>query len=732
MESKSAPGPAHFTGSNACQSCHASQTAEWRQSQHHAAMAVASEQTMLGNFNDAAFTYARTISRFFKRNGKFYVRTDGRDGRLADFEIKYTFGVQPLQQYLIEFPDGRLQALSIAWDARSKEEGGQRWFHLYPGERITHQDELHWSRPAQNWNFMCADCHSTAVRKNYDPVADRFATEWSEISVGCEACHGPGSNHVAWAMRPRGRFEQADSSKGLKNRLDERRADSWTVSAATGNPVRSRPRVSDREIETCAQCHSRRRQIAEGYEAGKRFLDYYRPALLSSPLYHADGQQRDEVYNWGSFLQSKMHAAGVTCSDCHNPHSGKLRAQGNAVCSTCHLPARYDTSEHHRHKQISAGAACASCHMPSATYMVIDPRHDHSLRVPRPDLSVKYGTPNACTGCHTNRDAHWAVARLAAWYGQGREPDARERVAEAFAAAADDRLDARSRVGALAGDHTLRSITRASALAEWRPAVDQATLAVFAEGLRDPSPLIRLGALQSAAQLPADLRLPLVAPLLSDPLRTLRIEAASMLADAPGERLSMEQQAAFQYAAAEFMESQNYNADRGDARVNLGTFLARRGDGLNAETQLKAALSIDPFFQPAYVNLADLYRTQGRDADGERVLRAGLALVPGSAILHHALGLALVRRQRLGEAVPELERATALQPADARFAYVYAVALHSTGKTSAAIARLEKALTAHPTNIDILSALVSFHQTRGDSALADRYAEQLRLLSVSR
>ncbi|MGH2604044.1 MAG: tetratricopeptide repeat protein, partial [Dehalococcoidia bacterium] len=195
-------------------------------------------------------------------------------------------------------------------------------------------------------------------------------------------------------------------------------------------------------------------------------------------------------------------------------------------------------------------------------------------------------------------------------------------------------MDAPSRLGALAGDHTLRSITRASALAEWRPAVDQAALAVFAEGLRDSSPLIRLGALQSAAQLPADLRLPLVAPLLSDPLRTLRIEAASMLADAPGERLSMEQQAAFQYAAAEFIESQNYNADRGDARVNLGTFLARRGDGVNAETQLKAALSIDPFFQPAYVNLADLYRTQGRDADGERVLRAGLALAPGSAILH--------------------------------------------------------------------------------------------------
>lgn len=720
---------AHFIGSNACQTCHGSQTAEWRESQHHAAMAEASAETVLGDFNDASFTYAGTTSLFFEQGGKFFVRTDGADGRLADFEIRYTFGVFPLQQYLIEFPDGRLQALSIAWDAGPGNEGGLRWFHLYPNEQVTHDDELHWSRGAQNWNFMCADCHWTAVRKNYDPVADRFATQWSEISVGCEACHGPGSSHVNWAKQPRGgRLEHADSSKGLNLRLDERRAVNWTVSAATGNAVRSQARVTEREIEICAQCHSRRRQIAEGYEAGKPFLDHYRPALLTGALYHADGQQRDEVYNWGSFLQSRMHAAGVTCSDCHNPHSGKLRAQGNGVCATCHLPAKYDAPGHHHHEEGSAGASCTSCHMPTATYMVIDPRHDHSLRVARPDLSVKHGTPNACTGCHTNRDARWAAAGVRAWYGDEPEPE-RERVAAAFNAAASGSLDAHTRLRALAGDGALPSITRASALAELSFGGSRATLETLAESLFDPNPLIRLGALLSAAQLPVDLRLPLVAPLLSDPLRTLRIEAASVLADAPGERLSMEQRAAFQHAAAEFMESQSYNADRADARVNLATFLARRGDGANAEDQLEAALSIDPYFLATYVNLADLYRMQGRDAEGERVLRAGLALAPGSAMLHHALGLALVRMQRLADAVAELERATALDPADARFAYVFAVALHSTGKADAAIAKLEKALTAHPTNSDILSALMSFHREQGETALSERYAEQLRALS---
>jgi predicted CXXCH cytochrome family protein len=342
-----------------------------------------------------------------RATGKFFVNTDGPDGKLRDYEIKYTFGVYPLQQYLVEFPDGRLQALSIAWDSRPKKDGGQRWFHLYPNERVTYDDELHWTRPSQNWNFMCADCHSTDVRKNYDPATDKFQTRWAEISVGCEACHGPGSHHLEWAATqspPLPKGEEANrTDRGLSARLDERRGITWSVNPASGNAVRSEPRAAEREIEVCAQCHARRGQIAEGYRAGKPLLDYYHPALLTPPLYHSDGQQRGEVYNWGSFLQSKMYASGVTCSDCHNPHSGKLRAEGNTLCATCHLPSKYGTGAHHHHKPASAGASCVSCHMPTTTYMMVDPRHDHSLRVPRPDLSVKFGTPNACNGCHTGR-----------------------------------------------------------------------------------------------------------------------------------------------------------------------------------------------------------------------------------------------------------------------------------------------------------------------------------------
>ena len=693
-------------------------------------MAEASEQTVLGRFDGAQFSYAGTTTAFVKRDGKFVVRTDGPDGKVGDFEVKYTFGVAPLQQYLIELSGGRVQALSIAWDSRPRNRGGQRWFHLYPNERVTHDDELHWSRPSQNWNFMCADCHSTGLRKNYDRETDRFRTQFAEISVGCEACHGPGSRHLEWAAaRTTGKPGPIDSSKGLNTRLDERRGVAWIVNATTGNATRSRPRTSDREIESCAQCHARRSQIADGYEAGKPFLDYYRPALLSRPLYHADGQQRDEVYIWGGFLQSRMYARGVTCSDCHNPHSGSLRAEGNAVCATCHLPAKYDTPAHHHHQMASAGASCVGCHMPATTYMVIDPRRDHSLRIPRPDLSATLGTPNACTNCHTQRDARWAATRMTAWYGAAPALGPHERLAMALSAVDSGALDAQARLSALAADATQSTIARATALAELNFPRTGGALSALTNGLRDTSALVRLGALQSVAQFPVASRLSLVEPLLSDPMKSIRVEAAHVLAAVPADQMSVEGQAAFERAAAEYVDVQRYNADRAEARVNLGTFLAERGDFVGAEAELRSAIRIAPSSIPAYVNLADVYRSLGRDGDGERLLRDALADAPKSGVLHFALGLALTRLNRGDSALREFARAAGLEPGNARFAYVHAVALHSAGKVDAAIARLKSALTAHPGNGDILAALAKFYEARGEGAEARRYADQLRALT---
>jgi len=718
--------PAHYVGTNTCGSCHSPQLTEWRSSQHQAAMADASDRSVKGDFSDAHFTYAGTTSRFFKQDGKYFVRTDGPDGRLGDFEIKYTFGVEPLQQYLIELTDGRVQALSIAWDTRPKAQGGQRWFHLYPRDQIRSDDELHWTRPAQNWNNMCADCHSTGLRKNYDAASNRFHTTWAEISVGCEACHGPGSGHVAWASRR----SRSDSTSGLVARLTERRGVTWNVSTTSGNAARSSPRATDREIETCARCHSRRSQIAEGYDAGKSLYDFYRPALLNRPAYYADGQQRDEVYTWGSFLQSRMYAHGVTCSDCHNPHTGKVRASGNTLCASCHLPTKYDASTHHHHVPSSAGAACVSCHMPASTYMVVDPRHDHSLRVPRPDLSVTLGTPNACTNCHTNRDARWAATYTKAWYGS--EPHGYQRFAKSFATADAGAIDAQSQLTALAGNDSQPAIVRATALSELSGASTPEAFAVIATSVRDPSPLVRLAALQSLEHVAPPQRVQLVGPLLADSTRTVRIAAARLLAGIPPSLMSLAQYSAFQRASAEFVDAQRQNADRAESRANLGTFLAELGDVASGETELKSAILLDARFVPAYVNLADLYRGVGRDADGERLLREGLTRTPGSAVLHYALGLVLTRLNRSDSALHEFDRAASLDPQNARFAYVHAVALHSAGKVDAAIAKLQSVLPLHPADGDVLNALVNFARARGDTALAERYAAKLRVVSGSR
>src|SRR6266545_1679144 len=420
---------AAYVGSQACATCHAAEAEKWRTSQHAAAMTVASEQSVSGDFRDSRFTYAGTTSTFFRRAGNFYVRTDGPDGRLADFEIAYTFGVAPLQQYLIAQPGGRLQALSIAWDTRAASEEGQRWFHLYPHETIKSGDVLDWTGRAQNWNFMCADCHATNLRKGYNSSAREFHTSWSELAVGCEACHGPGSVHVA-----RARDRKWDANYGLTARLDERKAVFWKIDQASGAPTRSQARSGDREIEVCARCHSRRSQLTDQTHAGDALENAFRPNALDAALFYPDGQQKGEVYNYAPFLQSKMYAKGVTCSDCHDPHSGGRPLPGNAACTQCHLAAKYDAPAHHFHRPNTAAAACVTCHMPTTTYMVVDPRHDHSFRVPRPDRTITMGVPNACTTtCHRKEGAAWATREIQR--RTNRPPGGFQQFAEAFAVA---------------------------------------------------------------------------------------------------------------------------------------------------------------------------------------------------------------------------------------------------------------------------------------------------------
>lgn len=707
---------AEYVGSETCGSCHKVQFSEWRQSQHAKAMQHADASTVLGDFKDARFDYNGITTRFFTKDGKFFVNTDGADGKLADFEIKYTFGLDPMQQYLIAFPDGRMQALSIAWDSRPADQGGQRWFHLQPDEKVDHNDELHWTKRTQNWNFMCSDCHSTDVRKNFDEASNTFKTTWKDITVGCEACHGPGSNHVK---------APASSLKGSGLTVDfiERNGVDWVLNPATGNANRSKPRETDVELQVCAQCHSRRGQVADGYRPGMPFHDFYREAVLEPNLYHADGQQLDEVYISGSFAQSKMNHAGVTCSDCHNPHTSKLRAEGNAVCAGCHLPAKYDIENHHRHPQGSQGAQCVMCHMPEKNYMVIDPRRDHSIRIPRPDLSVAHGTPNSCNGCHRENDAAWAAQQIQQWNG-GREPHGYQTYTPAYAAADGNQPDAQSRLGNTVTDLSVPAIARAGALSRMIRTPGTTLEFVAEKSLSDPDPLLRRTAIEGLAGLPPERRLALLAPLLDDTVRTVRMEAASALAGAMN-GATPAQQASFDKAAAEFIAAQRFNADTVEARTSLGGFYASLGRLDEAEKQMKAAIAMNPNFAAAYANLADLYRVQNRDAESEKLLLEGLKQSPGSSELHHAYGLLLVRQERKSEALAAFGKAAKLAPGNTRFAYVYAVALDSEGNSKAALAEIRRVLPSNSTDAELLIAAATFSRNAGDYKAMQGYLQTL-------
>ena len=717
-----AMAPASYVGRDACAGCHASEVAAWRGSDHDLAMQTADEKSVLGDFANGKYAYAGITSTFSRRDGKFYVTTDGPDGKLADYEIKYTFGVRPLQQYLVEFPGGRMQALSIAWDSRPKVEGGQRWFHLYPGQNIKAGDWLHWTSGGQNWNFTCAECHSTNLRKGYDAKADVYKTTWSELNVSCEACHGPASNHVAWAKKE-GDWQALAATKGLALALDERKGVSWLPVADTGNAKRSAPRTSSRELDTCARCHGRAARLSDDYVHGKPPLDTHRLALIDDNLYWNDGQMREEVYDWGSFAQSRMHARGVTCSDCHDPHSLKLRGTGNAVCAQCHQPARFDAPSHTHHAAGTPGAACTACHMPTATYMVVDPRHDHSLRIPRPDLSVKLGVPNACNACHRKETPQWAADAIVKWTGKA--PSGYQSFAAAFEAGATSSPGARGALLALIDDGSQPAIVRASALTRLGRLLTPTMLPSVSRALNDPDAVVRLAAVEALASTDPATRQRYLARMMADPVRAVRIEATRALVGPAETGLATEDRARFDRAYAELVAVQTYNADRPEGRVGLANLYAARGDGEAAIAEFRKAIAQDASFVPAYANLADLYRARGVESEAESVLRSGIARVPKAAALHHALGLSMVRQKRTPDALRELAEATRLEPSNARFAYVYAIALNDSGDPKRALAVLADALKRQANDRDLLSGLVLYTAKAGQRDAALAYAKRL-------
>ena len=517
------PAAPEYVDEQQCATCHATQVQLWHGSHHDLAMQDANDATVLGDFNNAVFSKDGIRTRFFRRDGKYWINTDGIDGKAADFEVKYTFGVEPLQQYLLPLDRGRLQAFTIAWDTQRK-----RWFHLYPQERIDYKDELHWARPSQNWNYMCAECHSTDLKKNYEPQTQTYNTTWKQIDVGCQACHGPASSHLA-RVRDAGYGSEPDrSARSASSSSPQPPASSPSDFAVDLSGADTTP-----QIDMCARCHSRRAAIWGEYQHGKPLLDTHLPALLDAQLYFADGQIDAEVYEYGSFLQSKMHQKGLRCSDCHEPHSLQIRAPGNALCASCHnasAPAArasidtsglkrkdYDSPAHHFHEQGKAGSQCVDCHAPQRTYMMVDPRRDHSFRIPRPDLSAKLQTPNACNQCHDQRSSKWAADAIAKWYGPERRHE--PTYGEALWAGRTRQPGSAAALTQLARDSGQPTIVRATAMELLRAYPGSNALETFQSQFTAAEPLLRLAAVNGLEMIPPERVAPLSTRFLDDAVR---------------------------------------------------------------------------------------------------------------------------------------------------------------------------------------------------------------------
>jgi len=694
------PGPT-FVGSIECRDCHNREYDRWQGSHHDMAMDMANENSVLGDFNDAEFTVHGITSRFYRKDSQYFVHTNGPGGEMGDFEITHTFGWYPLQQYLIPFPGGRLQTLPIAWDARQA-----KWYRVPPEGPTDPDDWLYWTNAAQNWNGMCAQCHSTNLKKNYDPETDSYNTTWSDIDVGCEACHGPGSQHVDWAQisemaRPRvSNFELVQQTSDIS---------------------------SKQLVELCAPCHSRRGSMGDDAHVKENLLDTYLPSLLSEDLYFADGQIQDEVYVYGSFTQSKMYRHDVRCSDCHDVHSIKLVREGNDLCRQCHRAAQYDTQQHHFHRQenepgepiksaqgeilfeVGSGALCVQCHMPGRNYMGADYRPDHSFRIPDPALAAAIGAPDACLRCHVDKQPQWSQDNVQKWYG----PGLASHYGTVIARGRRGDVDAGEDLRRLAGDLLYPVNVRATALSLLTAYPGAETAQAMEIALMDEEALIRRTAVASINLPDMEKLAQLLTPMLYDPVRNVRIEAASGLAGNMAKHLDEEQQKVFQTVLQEFVTAMEYSADFASARHNLANLYTALDRPEDAIKQYQQAIRIDHLFYPAKVNLALVYNQRGQNDQAEKLLRQVVSEQPGLYEIAYSFGLLLVEMKKYREAVDYLEQASNGLPGQARIHYNIGLLYQHLQDLTRAEIGLRAALTLEPENLDFQYALADYYLKQG-------------------
>lgn len=633
-----------FVGVDNCKECHEAEYKLWKGSHHDDAMKVADSMTVKGDFNNVNFSSNGVKYFFFKNEDKFYVNTQDGDGVYKDFKIDYTFGVTPLQQYLIAFPDGAYQTLHAAWDDQEL-----KWFDVQARYEIDTAEWLHWTRGAGRWNAMCADCHSTNVHENFDLKTQKYDTKFSEINVACESCHGPGSEHVDFYKK---------GKEGVPPKF-----------------YMTKDMVSTELVDKCARCHSRRGQMTKYFDYTGEFLDHYDPALLTHDIYELDGQIMDEDYVYASFLQSKMYHNGVSCRDCHDVHSLKLKKQGNALCLQCHVPS-YDTKEHHKHKINTEASLCINCHMDGKVYMGNDYRRDHSFRVPRPDQSVKYGTTNACNQCHQDKSAAWASDFIVQEYGDTRP----EHFSDLFMAGFEGD---QAKMYELISNPKYPAIARSTAMHYYGQTATIDEVRKIARFLTDTAALMRAQTTRTLKSIPSLDYKKAIRPLLEDPVRLVRVNAAQYMAIMDTEISS---NPAYQQAMKESMESLEMQADFASGQYAMAVYYEQTGKVDEAIKAYEQSITIDNHYNLSRMNLALLKYRKGQIEEAKALYQKVIEQEPNYSNAYYMLGLLYHELGDSSESMKYFEQAINTESPNPRAFYNYATLLLQAKSLSKVIA----------------------------------------------
>ncbi|MFV0541298.1 MAG: tetratricopeptide repeat protein [Aestuariibaculum sp.] len=682
----------HFLGDGACKECHQDEFKEWQGSHHDKAMQVADSSSVLAPFNGEKFISQGVTSYFYQKQDGFYVNTEGSEGRYRDFKIVYTFGVTPLQQYIVQFPNGQYQCLSTAWDTEKKE-----WFNLYPDFKIVHSEWLHWTNKAMNWNTMCSDCHSTNVRKNYNLKTDSYNTKYALINVSCEACHGPGKQHVDDAKRLGTDYKSAGTLHMTLN-------------------------TSPKElVDACARCHMRREQITKNYNFEGTVLDHYFPHLIEEPQYYPDGQILDEDYVYTSFVQSKMYKNNVACNDCHNSHSLKLKFEDNALCTQCHVKERYDTPSHHLHKMGDESAACINCHMPGRYYMGNDFRRDHSFRVPRPDLSIKYGTPNACTGCHDDKDNEWAWESFKSMYGMVDSLHFSDKLVPGVRG----EQDAHKGLLELINDKSENEIVRASAVKAMANYNIRNFINEYLAWLNDSSPMVRAASIDVLGDVNTTDYTNYFFPLLQDEKRSVRVKAFYALGGLSEIQVPDAYMDSYKKTEKEFFEYIDNNSDFVGGLVKKANFHLKKGQVKEAIALYEKASELDNLDNRLRLTLSDLYYSEKNYDKAEQTFKTIIKQEPDYGPTYYSLALLYAELERTDEAIDMLGKAIEIMPDNIRIYYNLSLLYDKKGDEKKAESTLIKGLKVDTANESILYALAYHYAKYGHKEKAKNIAAKL-------